>query len=182
MAKATVKQQILMLLNEKGSARYSDFVHATGRPDRTVYIALQDLQRLGWVAKNADKLYEITQAGRRELQKMEFETLRGELEKMRLNELRDKMSFLTLMEIDWGSFVSVLKSVLSGTPIKEYKKAPKLLDGLEISTNLRKDEGAEILLKNVIAALLHYISSHADEEFELRVSYTPPKQLEKNVS
>ncbi len=176
MAKTTVKHQILQLLDEKGPTRYSEFIKATGKPDRTIYVALLDMQRLGWVEKKEEGVYEITDVGRKELDKVRFTALREELEKLEAEELRGKLSLMTLMEIDWGSFINVAKAVFKGIPFREYKIASKLLDGLEIYTSRLHGEDAEILMKNLLAALVHYISNNPEEEIEIRIKFRPPKQ------
>lgn len=71
MVEATVKVSVLELL-EKESRRYSDLVKDLRRPDKTIYVALTGLAESKFISKDGEGRYILTDAGRRELERIRF--------------------------------------------------------------------------------------------------------------
>lgn len=71
MSAIPVKVSLLQLL-EVEPKRYSDVVRELGRPDKTVYVTLMALVDSKLVAKNDDGKYVLTDAGKRELERIRF--------------------------------------------------------------------------------------------------------------
>ena len=77
MPDVTVKVSVLELL-EKEPRRYSELVRDLGRPDKTVYVALTGLAESKLVSKDEEGRYALTDAGRRELERIRFVRVAGE--------------------------------------------------------------------------------------------------------
>ena len=77
MTDVTVKVSVLELL-EKEPRRYSDVVKDLGRPDKTIYVALTGLAESKLVSKDGEGKYVLTDAGRRELERIRFVRVAGE--------------------------------------------------------------------------------------------------------
>jgi DNA-binding PadR family transcriptional regulator len=77
MTDVTVKVSVLELL-EKEPRRYSDVVKDLGRPDKTIYVALTGLTESKLVSKDGEGRYVLTDAGRRELERIRFVRIAGE--------------------------------------------------------------------------------------------------------
>ncbi len=71
MSTVPVKVSLLELL-EAEPKRYSDLVKELGRPDKTVYVTLTVLVDSKLVAKNDEGKYVLTDAGKRELERIRF--------------------------------------------------------------------------------------------------------------
>lgn len=71
MPDVTVKVSVLELL-EKEPRRYSELVRDLGRPDKTVYVALTGLAESRFILKDEQGKYGLTDAGRRELERIRF--------------------------------------------------------------------------------------------------------------
>ncbi|MGH9918737.1 MAG: hypothetical protein ACRD6W_07715 [Nitrososphaerales archaeon] len=71
MPEPTVKIAVLELL-EKEHKRYSDLVRDLGRPDKTIYVALTGLAESNFISKDEEGKYGLTDAGRRELERIRF--------------------------------------------------------------------------------------------------------------
>jgi DNA-binding PadR family transcriptional regulator len=71
VVEATVKVSVLELL-EKESKRYSDLVKDLRRPDKTIYVALTGLAESKFISKDGEGRYILTDAGRRELERIRF--------------------------------------------------------------------------------------------------------------
>ncbi len=57
---------------EKEPRRYSELVRDLGRPDKTVYVALTGLAESRFILKDEQGKYGLTDAGRRELERIRF--------------------------------------------------------------------------------------------------------------
>jgi DNA-binding PadR family transcriptional regulator len=77
MTDVTVKVSVLELL-EKEPRRYSDVVKDLGRPDKTIYVALTGLAESKLISKDEEGKYGLTDAGRRELERIRFVRVAGE--------------------------------------------------------------------------------------------------------
>jgi len=77
MTDVTVKVSVLELL-EKEPRRYSDVVKDLGRPDKTIYVALTGLTESKLVSKDGEGRYVLTDAGRREIERIRFVRVAGE--------------------------------------------------------------------------------------------------------
>jgi len=68
----TVKHELLRLLSIKNVARYTEIKEELGRPDRTIYVTLLELQKKGLITKAKDKhgAYILTDLGILELAKL----------------------------------------------------------------------------------------------------------------
>jgi|GEM_PF-3316539 len=77
MADVTVKVATMELL-EKEPRRYSDLVRELGRPDKTVYVTLTALAESRLISKDEEGRYGLTEAGRRELERIRFVRVAGE--------------------------------------------------------------------------------------------------------
>jgi DNA-binding PadR family transcriptional regulator len=77
MVEVTVRVSMLELL-EKESRRYSDLVRDLERPDKTIYVALTGLLEGKFISKDDEGRYGLTDAGRRELERIRFVRVAGE--------------------------------------------------------------------------------------------------------
>jgi hypothetical protein len=64
----TVRDELLDTLYKKGPLRYSELVNLLGRPDKTVYINLNNLESADYIKKNDAGQWDITQKGKEVLQ------------------------------------------------------------------------------------------------------------------
>ncbi|MDG6966174.1 MAG: hypothetical protein JRN58_00835 [Nitrososphaerota archaeon] len=85
MPDGTVKGSILELL-KKGPTRYSDLVRESRRPDKTIYVTLARLGESEFISKDEEGRYVLTDAGRRELERIRF---------IRLAEEEDDLEIIT---------------------------------------------------------------------------------------
>ena len=80
-----VKVSVLDLLS-KQPRRYSEIVRELGRPDKTVFVTLNALVDQKLVTKNGDESgrYELTDAGRQELERIKFVRVAAEEDDLRI--------------------------------------------------------------------------------------------------
>lgn len=72
-----MKMSLLSLL-ERGPKRFSELVRELERPDKTVYVTLKKLVAMKLVSKNEAGEYVVTEAGRRELERIELVSALGQ--------------------------------------------------------------------------------------------------------
>jgi DNA-binding PadR family transcriptional regulator len=132
MVDVTVKVSVLELL-EKESKRYSDLVRELARPDKTIYVALISLSDSKYVSKDDAGRYEITEAGRRELERIRF---------VRLAEEEDDLGIIlnTRMAIALGRCYDLLldlRYILSRTLTEAHaEERSRVRDKLAVIRNL----------------------------------------------
>ena len=80
-----VKVSVLELLSREPK-RYSEIVRELGRPDKTVFVTLNALADQKLVTKNGDESgrYELTDAGRQELERIKFVRVAAEEDDLRI--------------------------------------------------------------------------------------------------
>ena len=65
----TVRMQVLQLLQNK-AARYSEIRRTLDRPDKTIYVTLEELKKKRLIMKGEDERYFLTGVGKLELAKL----------------------------------------------------------------------------------------------------------------
>jgi DNA-binding PadR family transcriptional regulator len=131
MSATPVKVSLLQLL-EAEPKRYSDVVRELGRPDKTVYVTLTALVDSKFVAKNDEGKYVLTDAGRRELERIRF---------VRMAEEEDDVEIIsnTRTAIALGRCYDLLfdiRYLLSRTPKAEGEERRAVSERMNIVRNL----------------------------------------------
>lgn len=126
-----MKVSLLQLL-EAEPKRYSDVVKELGRPDKTVYVTLTALMDSKLIAKNDEGRYVLTDAGRRELERIRF---------VRMAEEEDDLEIIsnTRLAIALGRCYDLLfdlRYLLSRTPKTEGEDKRAVNDKTNVIRNL----------------------------------------------
>ncbi len=131
MSAIPVKVSLLQLL-EVEPKRYSDVVRELGRPDKTIYVTLAALVDSKLVAKNDEGKYILTDAGKRELERIRF---------VRIAEEEDDVEIIsnTRTAIALGRCYDLLfdiRYLLSRTPKAEGEDRRAVSERMNIVRNL----------------------------------------------